>query len=301
MAAGFTGTQNEIPDWLKPYVTGYNKEGTEVDPKGGILGRATAMVDQTPATYDATKAEAMKSVGNRIADFNQYQIDANTGILNLKPSQYLGQGAGLMGMAGTGTYNAATAQQYMDPYMQMVVDQQKKSAIADYQRQMPELQSSAFQAGAGRGTRSALMQSEANRNLQNNLQNIQAQGLQNAWQQGQGQFNTEAGRQLQAGQGLLGAAGTDYAQQTGVLNAQAGVGAAQQNLEQTKLDTAHEDYLAQQREGYQKLGFMSDVLQGVPANAYTSTMYTPSARPSTAVNNMALITKGLGYLGGGGQ
>lgn len=309
MAAGFTGTQNEIPDWLKPYVTGYDKSGTEVDKSGGVLGRGMALLNQgvdpetgvyTPTVYDPTQAEAMASVKNRIADFNKYQTAANEAALNLKPSSYLGQGAGLMGMAGTGTYNAATAQQYMDPYMQMVVDQQKKSAIADYQRQMPELQSSAFQAGAGRGTRSALMQSEANRNLQNNLQNIQAQGLQNAWQQGQGQFNTEAARQLQAGQGLLGAAGTDYNQQLGVIQAQQGVGAALQNQEQTKLDTAYENFLAQQREPYQKVGFMSDILQGIPANANTSTMYTPTARPSTAVNNMALITKGLGYLGGGG-
>jgi hypothetical protein len=205
-----------------------------------------------------------------------------------------------MGMAGSSTYNSPMAQRYMDPYMQMVVDQQKKSAVADYQRQMPSLTSAAYSAGAGRGTRSALMQSEANRNLQNNLQNLEAQGLQNAWQQGQAQFNTEAGRQLQAGEGILGAASTDYAQRMGINAAKQAAGATMQGQEQNQLTTAYEDYLAQQREPYQKLGWYSDMLQGIPASSSASTMYTPTARPSSAVNNAALITKGIGYLGGGG-
>jgi hypothetical protein len=296
MAVGYSNTQSEIPDWLKPYVTGYDASGTLVDPNKGVLGRAGALLNQAPATYDATKAEAIGSVQNRIAGFNPMQEQAFKDIGTMAPSEYIGQGAGLMGMAGTSTYNAPMAQRYMDPYMQMVVDQQKKSAVADYQRQMPSLTSAAYSAGAGRGTRSALMQSEANRNLQNNLQNMQAQGLQNAWQQGQGQFNTEAARQLQAGQGLLGAAGTDYSQRMGINAARQAAGGTMQGQEQNLLSTAYEDYLAQQREPYQKLGWYSDVLQGIPASASASQMYTPSGKVNTAGQNLGLITAGLGSI-----
>lgn len=296
MAISYTNAAYEVPDWLKPYVLGYNPE-TKTQEGFNLLGKAAGYAEQPAAPYDPSKEAAISSVANRIAGMDPMQKQAIERLGGMEASPYVGQGAGLMGLAGTGTYDTATAQRYMDPYMQSVVDQQKKAAIADYQRQMPTLQSGAWQVGAGRGTRSALLQSEANRNLQNNLQNIQAQGLQNAWQQGQGQFNTEAARQLQAGQGLGQLGQTDYTQMMGINAAQQAGGAARQGLEQTQLNTAYENYLAQQREPYQQLGFMSDLLSGLPTSAYTSQMYTPAARPDVAGQRTGAITSGLGYLG----
>lgn len=310
MAISYTDAQYQVPDWLKPYVFGYDptkKQGeegyyTDIDPTtgeplGGLLGRAMAMGSSDMPLYDISPEAAKSSVANRIAGMDPMQERAIQDLASMQPSAYTGQGAGLMGLAGTGTYDTATAQRYMDPYMQQVVDQQKKSAIADYARQMPSLTSSAYGVGAGRGTRSALMQSEANRNLQNNLQNIQAQGLQNAWQQGQGQFNTEANRMMAAGQGLIGAGAQDYTQMTGINAAQQQGGAARQNLAQNQLNTAYENYLEQQRRPFEKLGWMSDILSGMPTSGYSSRMFTPAARPDVAGQSSAATTTGLGYLG----
>jgi hypothetical protein len=105
-------------------------------------------------------------------------------------------------------------QDYMSPYMQGVVEQQKSQAIQDYSRQVPGLQASGIRSGARGGTREALVQAEAQRNLQNQLGGIQATGLQNAFQQGQQQFNTEQASRLQAA----------------LANQQAGLTTGQQNL-----------------------------------------------------------------------
>ena len=322
MATTTSTTTPEIPDWAKPYVLGPQEGGASVKdasgtPYQGILNQAIGLASaETPqygpaaaytdeeGTYHPAQTtqewvnQNIGSTAGRVAGFNPLQNTAFENIGKMQPSEYLDRGAGLAGLAGTRTYDAGTAQQYMNPYMQQVVDQQKQAAIQDYSRAMPGLQSQAYRQGAGRGTRSALVQSEANRNLQNNLQNIQAQGLQNAWQQGQGQFNTEAGRQLQAGLGLGQIGQNAYLQNLGINQAQQAAGLTGQNLQQNQFNTAYETWLAQQRDPYQRLGFASDILNGMPANAYTSNMYTPSARPNVGAQTAGLIGAGLGYLGG---
>jgi hypothetical protein len=92
----------------------------------------------------------------------------------------------------------SAAQDYMSPYMQGVVEQQKKQALRDYSRQIPGLQATGIRSGARGGTREAILQAEAQRGLQDQLGSLQATGLQNAFQQGQQQFNTEQAARLQA-------------------------------------------------------------------------------------------------------
>lgn len=109
----------------------------------------------------------------------------------------------------------SAAQDYMSPYMQGVVEQQKSQALRDYSRQIPGLQSAGIRSGARGGTREALLQAEAQRNLQDQLGGIQATGLQNAYQQAQQQFNAEQAARLQAQ----------------LANQQAGLTTGQQNLQ----------------------------------------------------------------------
>jgi len=91
-------------------------------------------------------------------------------------------------------------QEYMSPYMRGVVEQQKRSALMDFARQMPGLQAQGIRAGARGGTREALLQSEAQRNLQQQLGGIEATGLQSAYQQAQQQFGADRAAAMQAQQ-----------------------------------------------------------------------------------------------------
>ena len=93
-----------------------------------------------------------------------------------------------------------TAQQFMSPYMQNVLDVQKDQAQRDYNEQITNLHSQAAKAGAFGGSRQAVVDAEANRDLQNRMAEIQATGTQQAYQQAQQQFNTEQGLGLQGQQ-----------------------------------------------------------------------------------------------------
>jgi hypothetical protein len=115
---------------------------------------------------------------------------------------------------GADRFGSQAMQDYMSPYMSGVVAQQKRGAMQDYARQMPGLRASAARSGALGGTREALMRSEAQRNLQGQLQGIEATGLQNAFQQAQQQFGADRAAQMQAA----------------LANQQAGLTTGQQNL-----------------------------------------------------------------------
>jgi len=88
--------------------------------------------------------------------------------------------------------------QYMSPYMQSVVGIQQREAqrAADIARTQTNAQ--AVKAGAFGGSRRAIMDAEAARNLAIQKGDIQAKGSQDAYTQAQGQFNTEQQARLQA-------------------------------------------------------------------------------------------------------
>lgn len=115
---------------------------------------------------------------------------------------------------GADRFGTQAMQDYMSPYMSGVVEQQKRAAVQDYARQMPGLQAQGIRSGARGGTREALLQAEANRNLQQQLQGIQATGSQQAFQQAAQQFGADRAAQMQAA----------------MANQQAGLTTGQQNL-----------------------------------------------------------------------
>jgi len=144
-------------------------------------------------------------------------------------------------------FGAPQMQEYMSPYTEGVVEQQKRAAIQDYARQIPGLGAAAARVGGRGGTREALLQSEAQRNLQSQLQGIEATGRQQAFQQAAQQFGADRAAAMQAAQlnqaaglttgqqnlaALLGIQqlGTQAGLQAQLANQQAGLTTGQQNL-----------------------------------------------------------------------
>jgi len=93
-----------------------------------------------------------------------------------------------------------SAEAYMSPYMQNVVDIQKREAQRQSGIQGTQQQAQAAQAGAFGGSRDAIMRAERERNLSQQMGDIQAQGSQAAYQQAQQQFNQEQQARLSAQQ-----------------------------------------------------------------------------------------------------
>jgi len=98
-------------------------------------------------------------------------------------------------------------QAYMSPYMQNAVDFQKSEAVRDFNIGQQAQKARAVGAGAFGGSRQAIAEAEAQRNLGTQLAGIQATGTQKAFEdaQRQQQFGANLGLQgLQAGYGGLG-------------------------------------------------------------------------------------------------
>jgi hypothetical protein len=96
---------------------------------------------------------------------------------------------------------------FMSPYMQNVVDYQKTQAARDFQIAQQARQAGAVAKGAFGGSRQAIENAEAQRNLMSQLQGIEGTGAQKAFEdaQRQQQFGANLGLQgLQAGYGGLG-------------------------------------------------------------------------------------------------
>lgn len=263
---------SELPDWAKTYVT-------------DMLTSARQIGSRPYQPYG----------GQRFVGYNPLETKAYTGLTSLAPATQMDTASGLAGAAGSraGMAGQDYARQatspyamgaYMSPYMQNVVEQQKRGALQDYSRQIPSLQSQGIRAGARGGTREALLQSEAQRNLQQQLQGIQATGSQQAFQNAQQaqQFGANLGlqglqSQLGAAQVLGGLGKQQFDQQLAALQAQQMGGTQMRGIEQQRLDAQYQDYLAQQGYPQQQLKFMGDILRGGTPTTQTtsSSTYTP--------------------------
>lgn len=209
-------TQTTIPDYAKPYVEQMLGRYFGGSDKPGLL-------DQAYTPYS----------GQRTAEFKPLQQQAIDTVSGLTPGQTMATGQDLMQRAGlaalgaqytpgqfqnqfqapgqydpgrfraerVGTQSFAqpgSAQTYMSPYMQSVVEAQQREArrASDIAAQGERAQ--AVGRGAFGGSRQAIVEAERNRNLATQLGDIQATGLQAAYQQAQQQFNAEQQARLQA-------------------------------------------------------------------------------------------------------
>jgi len=291
--ASQTVTQTSIPEYARPYVE-------------TMLGKSEALTDINQNPYQTYG-------GQRIAGFNPTQERAFQNVANQQVAGQVGVGTGLAGAAGLGSLGAgadyrnmatnpnATAA-YMSPYMQNVVDVQKNEALRDAQMRNVGANLGSARQGTYGGARQVLAEQERNRNLQQQMANIQATGTQNAFQAAQQaqQFGTTAGLQGY-GQALQGAStlgqlgSTQFGQQQAINAAQQQVGAVQQAQAQQGLDLGYQDFLKQRNYPYQQLAFMSDMTRGIPLSQAAQQVYT--APPSTASQLGGLGMSALGIYG----
>ena len=311
-----TTYNTNIPEYAKPYVT-------------TMLGATQKQLfEGTPTAeggYDITGFRGYKpystDVNNYFAGFSPMQQQAQRATAGLQTPGEYDQATQMTGMAGLGSLGLAgqmagagqnfaqqaqdprAMQGYMSPYMQNVIDYQKSQALRDYNIAKPMRARQAAGAGAFGGSRQAIMEAEAERSLGSQLQGIAATGSQKAFEdaqrqqqfgatlglqgqqaglQGLGQFGQMASQLGQLGGARLGA-------QRDIIGMQSQMGKEQQALEQAKINQAIQDYATQQQYPLMQLGFMSNMLRGLPMQATTTQTY--QAQPSG-------INQGLGLLAG---
>jgi len=290
-----TQTTTSIPEYAKPYVE-------------KMLGQTEALSKTPYQTYG----------GERTAGFSPLQQQSFQGAQNMQPSQQLSQGSGLAygaGLGGVGMAMNANPQNfqqnvggYMNPYLQMSLAPQLAEANRNYDISGAQQQANATKAGAFGGSREAIMAAENERNRNMGLNSIIGQGYNTAFGNAQNQYNQSNTLAMQGlgmantAAGTLGQLGQNqYGQQMGINQLQNQYGAQQQTQDQNMLNQQYQDFQNQVNYPYKQLGFMSDMLRGLPLSQGASTMY--QAQPSLASQavGLGLLGKGVGAFAEGGE
>lgn len=286
-------TTTTLPAYSEPYIT-------------DMLGRGQALGN---APYQAYQ-------GQRVAGLNDMQTGSNNSLYGLNAGATIEHGQNLLGAAGAyqpgqQQFGLAAAQQYMNPYQQGVTDIAKQEAVRQSDIQQNSNDARAAQSGAFGGSRQGVMDAEAQRNLQQNLSNIQVQGANTAYNNAQQQFNADANRNqqdAQYGNSASLSAGTALSHQgTSDYGLQQTAGMQQQQNDQNKLDIGYQNFTQQQQHPYDQLNFMHNLVSGFPGSSSTTVSNTNTADSSSNASNWGTAATVLGGLGtafgwkGGGE
>lgn len=300
-------------DKVRQARTGTKKQGKEINPakfmpgglasaKGYAAGGAVAFATggTTAATTPAgssTSSTLSPWAGDYVTNFlgqgaaaAQAPYQAYTGPLTAGPSDLQNQQfAGLSQVAQTGltptnfSFNADTAKQYMNPYLQASLDPQ----LAELRRQaqianVADASKLTGQGGFG-GGRQAVLMGEQNRNLLDKSQQLIGSGYNTAYNNAMNQFNTEA-KNTQAANEASAQFGLNS------LNALGTAGETQRNIEQQGL-TADKTQFEEQRDYPLKMAqYQQGLLTNLPISTATNTAN------NTALGSLLNTTGGLSQL-----
>jgi len=259
IGTGGTNTQG-LADWAAPYITNY-------------LGQAQAQAAQPYQTYggpltagpSALQSNVFGGLANLSVPSNLGQSFSSTGAYQAPNTsmpggvQPIGTGGlsnGTSGGAGapfTSSGTPGAASQYMNPYLQSVLDPQ----LAELRRQndITNMNTNAKLTGAGAfgGSRQAIMNSENNRNLMQEMNKTVGTGYANAYDKAMQQFNAEQG------------------QSKDLVNMLAQQGGVQQGINQAGTAADLAEFEKQRQYPYQQIQFQRDMISGLPVSSVTNT------------------------------
>jgi hypothetical protein len=262
------------------------------------------MRDLVQTTSDMIQQPNVPYTGDRLAQFTDLQEKGFQGVNNLGPSAQstaagtLAQTTGDKALATTydpstmtstlpggpqqtstqSFTGAGTADKYMNPYMQGVVDIGKREATRQDDIARTQRNAAAVNAGAFGGSRQGIVEAEANRNLQQRLGDIQQQGSDAAFRAAQAQFNQE--------------------QQTGLESQKANQGAGltfnAQDLERQKADEASRQFGADLgMRGLNAANTSASTLGGIGSDIYGQNLKTTGAQLAAGTAEQEQVQKGL--------
>lgn len=321
-------TSNDMPEIYKPYFENMmNKAEAQSNTPYQTYG-GQRIADNSPETeasremarHIATSGqpmtqEAMEMTRGAAADVDQYSAASP-----YQFSQYAYDDPEM--------FSAENISKYMSPYMQNVVDVEKRKADEDFGSASQKRAADSVFSGAFGGSRSGVMQAIAERDYLTRKGDLQAKGLQSAFETGAGLFEkdraakyqTDAARaaelkRLQDSQSSenmsrdrFGLEGLDFkskqAQQLADLESKARAGDMQaaallENIgrqetadDQKYLDMDYQDFLNQRDYPKQQLADYSSILRGLPI--------APIGTTESKTTNTAAQPSGIQQLLGAG-
>jgi hypothetical protein len=329
-----TSYSTNLPEYARPFYEELLKQtGKQVyttDPKGNVTG----VKEFTPYT------------GERIAGFTPEQEQVQRDVAGMETPGGFGTAASGLGMGTSlgfgasgaglgqafgysptaisgGTFDPSAAAYYSSPYQEAVTD----VAVREARRQGDIERSRGAMGAIGRGTfggaRQALMQSEQDRNLAQNIGDIRAKGAQAGFENAQKMFEADQARRMKAAElgqqgqqfaaglgkdiGLAGLqAGMEGAARTGALaatqqasdlerlKAQAASAGESQAMQQERLNQQYQQFMDQQNFQKSQLDYLSQILRGnAAALGTTQTQYAPAPSLASQLGGVGLAGLGL--------
>lgn len=279
-------TTRDVPAWLQPYMEESVQRGVDIS--------------QTP--YEAY-------TGERVAGLSPDELQAielTRGMVGEQDPRFA-QAQDIMGQVaqrGLGGFAPETLQQYINPYQEQVMDISRQRQLEEFQRAQTGLQQQQGQIGAFGGSRSALAQSELQKNYARQQAEMETQQLYGGYSDAM--TRAMAGTQMagQAGLGIAGLAGQQ--QQAGLqgISALGGVGELQRGIGQRGLDIGYQDFLTQQQYPYQQAQFAQSFINpaaGLTTGQTTTGVSTPGQPgPFQAALGTGMMAAGMMGGGGGG-
>ena len=301
-------TQERLPEWIQPYYTNLASEAQAQTESpysaygGQRLAGATGFENAAQAGIGAL---GMSGGPWQTGAASQATQGAMQGLPGL--GQQMGMYAGQFGDIGQQAQNTPMStgqdwQQYMNPYTQNVTNvlARKAQQYGDVQRS--ELGSRAAAAGAFGGSRHGLGERGIERDVRQQVQDINSQGLNTAFDRGLSMFESDRsagqaglGLGMQAlggGLGALGAQAGAYGQQGQMAGQLAGLGqlgqdqnyqrlgameqagARQRALQQAGMDIGYQDFQNQESYGRDQLSWLGSILGGFPQQQNTNQQST---------------------------
>jgi len=274
-----TSSQSTLSDWAGGYVT-------------DMLGKAQAISNQPYSVYQgpmtagesSLQSNVFKGLGSLNFPSQLGQTFSSTGAYQppaMTPGAYMPGGIGTgAGATPTGTPPVGQTQptgiaaQYMNPYLQSVLNPQLEELRRQSQINLQPGLAKMTQAGGYGGGRQAIMESEANRNLLQQQNQAIGTGYSNAYDKAMQQFNIEQG-QAKTLADLMGQAGS-----------------AQRGIEQEGITADYNEFLAQRDYPMKQTQYLQSMLQGLPISTVST---SPASQTGLGALQSTVGTLGSTY------
>jgi len=291
-----TTTTSNLPEYARPYFEqmmgrAQANLGQEYTPYGG-----QRIAGYTPAQEQIRQNTLGMTAPNQFATGSALAYQAGLGALNQQnynPGQFNAQqvqGPQLQqyGMEGPQMFGGQQAQQYMSPFIQQSLEPQMREAVFSAKRGQLAQDLGAARQGTYGGSRQLLAAMERERNLGQQMGDIQARGLQAAYENAQGQFERDRAAGMNVGQQNLQAA--LQTQGLGAQNyMQAALANQQQGLEAQRLGEQSRQFGAQQGlAGLQAAGQIGQTLGNLGQYQQQSNLQRLQAQSAAAAEERGL-------------
>ena len=238
-------TESSLSNWAGPYVT-------------EMLGRGQALASTPYEVY----------TGPLTAGESNLQSTAFQGLAGLTiPTSSMGA------FTPQSFTDTGVATEYMNPYLEEALEPQRFEARRAADIENLKNRAMLSKAGAYGGSRQAIMESEADRNLLQNLAGITGRGYSEAYTRAADQFNREQDLERGVQQDI-----NQYG--LGALQKQIDVGGIQRGIESEGIAADMKQFEQERDYPYKQVQYMQSLLQNLPLATQNFTYSQPSALSS---------------------